>query len=63
MRHSNELGKVLSVADKPVEQLAVADEKIGSFEKISAENEMRNVSHNDDVGKGSAGPKVSLSKR
>ncbi len=39
---------------------ADADRKIESFEEISAENGMRNVGHNKDVGKGSTEAKVDL---
>ncbi len=35
-----------------------ADGKVESFENISAENRMRNVGHNEDVGKGSTEAKV-----
>ncbi len=60
MGHCNDQGIVLSVTDISVEPSADADGKIESFEKISTENGIRNVGHNENVGKGSTGAKIEL---
>ncbi len=55
MGHCNDQGIVLSVTDISVEQSADADGNIGS-----SENWIRNVGHNENVGKGSTGAKIQL---